>query len=362
MYFSVPVLAALLQVAFFAPNVEAHCRVKNIVGNADPSRAVPAYGHIANVAMNGKADLYPYQYDVTGFGNPLIPGRAAGARFWMKQGCGSTLSKLDSYYLKTDPSYAGKSWWDKNWGYFQNFIPNSMEGYIQQVQETTSLAKQNKIPRATQGGWLNWQIYTVNADGAGPFRCRVDTTGSGANFGDAWLDIPGKYQVPGEAAKYSVNDWQSGKFGNILVNIPKDLKCTGSYPGHNNVCMMRCENYAQNGPFGGCMAFQLRGPGNTDFDPPKPTPPKPTKKPVPVDDEDDDQVTEEPEPEEETPTPTPTMVKPPTKPPTEKGNVGYNIYGGKPEYRRKAKRDSKAKKNRRAIVDGPTPLTEEEED
>ncbi|KAK6336322.1 hypothetical protein TWF696_001884 [Orbilia brochopaga] len=326
-------------------------------GDAEPARAPPVFGYDVNLPIGGTG-LWPYQYDVTVFSSPIIPNPAV-PRVWLSQGCGATLESLESYYAVAQPDkyptaqVAQKyEWWHKQ------YIPNDLRAYINQVSETKKVCAAKTIPRVTRGGSLNWKVYTVNADGAGPFRCRIDTSGTGAQFGP-WLQMNDKLQVPPlDTSKYSVLYSQVGQLGYIGVTIPSDLTCSGSYEGYDNVCMMRCENYAQNGPFGGCMAFQLRGPGNTDFGQKKVVE-KPVEKVV-VSKGFTETVTR-------MATQTVTVQPPQTRidkykrpMPTKTADPGYKIEGGKSEYYKRAARRA-AKMARRAEVESEAETTGEEE-
>lgn len=45
--------------------------------------------------------------------------------------------------------------------------------------------------------------------------------------------------------------------------MPADQTCTGSVAGQDNVCLVRCENTANAGPFGGVVPVQMAGANNT---------------------------------------------------------------------------------------------------
>ncbi|KAK6361297.1 hypothetical protein TWF730_005032 [Orbilia blumenaviensis] len=134
------------------------------------------------------------------------------------------------------------------------------------------MAKNNEIPRVCSGGHLELKIHQVNADGAGPYQCVLDKTGSGVGFPTS-LQIIGK-NVPGKygRSKYKLKNWK------LRVQIPENPGCSGSYGSVKNVCFVRCHNAAPNGPFGGCIPFQLVGG--------KPTPPSTDEDPIPPEDED----------------------------------------------------------------------------
>ncbi|TGJ74081.1 hypothetical protein EYR41_001129 [Orbilia oligospora] len=135
------------------------------------------------------------------------------------------------------------------------------------------MAQKNSIPKVRSGGYLELKIHQVNADGGGPYHCIVDKMGTGAQFDQTRLQIIGK-NVPGKngISKYKFKKWK------LIVQMPTNLGCSGSYNGANNVCMVRCNNGAPNGPFGGCIPVQQVG-GD-------PSPPPENDYPDPPEDED----------------------------------------------------------------------------
>lgn len=50
------------------------------------------------------------------------------------------------------------------------------------------------LPRVSQGGELTMTLHQVNRDGAGPYVCMIDATGTGTN----WVAMDITQQVPGE--------------------------------------------------------------------------------------------------------------------------------------------------------------------
>ncbi|EPS41018.1 hypothetical protein H072_5094 [Dactylellina haptotyla CBS 200.50] len=335
MIVSTPIAVALLQVFTLFSEVSAHAKPIWVWGSNKKDVKVPGFGVDRSVPLGGQS-LHPYQFDVPVFSSPVVPNPKV-PRVWLSQGCGSTVGIVDAYWSKHDRGrWSGASLDSKNWWYYAQYIPNDLSAYIPQRTITANLAKANKLPTVYPGGALVMQIYTVNQDGAGPFRCRIDETGDGNHFGN-WLGINPKYQVPPlQTNLYSVLYSRIGQMGYIQIDVPRKTVCRGSYGGVNNICMVRCENYAKNGPFGGCMAFQLL--------PPKGTPTTTMvssidKTTVIVSDGQTETVT----------VPTTVTVTAPVQTveyvtisdedeysvPTQTGNPGYNINGGKPEYRYK---------------------------
>ncbi|KAK6499983.1 hypothetical protein TWF481_010340 [Arthrobotrys musiformis] len=161
-------------------------------------------------------------------------------------------------------------WKHRNYYFFMKYCPAG--GYIQTKAETMKYADQGKMARSTPGGWVEMVVWQVNDDGAGPFRCRIDETGTGTKFG-AWATVV--KQPPGDQWKNSVNPWTNKQHNLLRVQLPKNIKCTAEYGKFKNVCMLRCENYAVNGPFGGCLPFQVIYPQPQVVPAPKPQPVKP---------------------------------------------------------------------------------------
>ncbi|KAF3920967.1 hypothetical protein ABW20_dc0100245 [Dactylellina cionopaga] len=145
----------------------------------------------------------------------------------------------------------------------------------------SQFAKQNRIPQVRAGGVLNIKFLQVNADGAGPFVCKIDYTAMATTWESTNLTIT--TNVPGDGGFLGPG---YKKVHPMVVKLPSNLKCSGSYGGINTVCIVRCQNEAPNGPFGGCIAVQ-----QVD---------KPSTEPVtPVPDEPEDQEESGPEPGEE---------------------------------------------------------------
>jgi len=102
----------------------------------------------------------------------------------------------------------------------------------------------------TGGGSLTMTLHQVNTDGAGPYQCAIDTTGTGTDFSTQLTVLT---QVDGQQGNN-----QNGQASDhtLAVAIPAGTTCTGTVAGQSNVCMVRCNNPAQAGPFGGCVPVQ----------------------------------------------------------------------------------------------------------
>ncbi|KAJ6262911.1 hypothetical protein Dda_1469 [Drechslerella dactyloides] len=138
---------------------------------------------------------------------------------------------------------------------------------------TEAFVQQNRIPLVSPGGLLTVSVRQVNADGAGPYTCRISYAGTE----DKWDDKPLKIitNVPGVAG---ISTAVSTTFP-LIVKLPDDLECDGSYGGKKNICMVQCVNGAPNGPFGGCVPIEVKPsakppPAPKPYTPPPPPPAK----------------------------------------------------------------------------------------
>ncbi|KAF3914836.1 hypothetical protein ABW20_dc0104019 [Dactylellina cionopaga] len=138
-----------------------------------------------------------------------------------------------------------------------------------------AMAKKNEIPYVTEGGVLTMSVYQQNADGAGPYSCRISYGASPDEWESTALEIT--TNVPGVGG-ISTNH---GVQFPLVVRMPNKLECTGSYTGAKNVCLIQCSNTARNGPFGGCIPIQVvpgpKPPPPVVQEPPKPKPVSPAE-------------------------------------------------------------------------------------
>ncbi|KAK6345309.1 hypothetical protein TWF718_007228 [Orbilia javanica] len=256
--------------------VSAHVRFLEAFGDYSLVRGMKLGHWDALAVKNHGAAQNPGQYDVITFSDPVVPACCSSwwhkqkrKRVWLEQGCGSSLKLIEDYYLATNSiSPNGKIIMKPhkpprgynhahfvNYNFFQGTIPAG--AYLQTAAETLKCAQRKQLAQATPGGWIQITTWQVNADGAGPFRCRLDETGTGKEFGD-WLATdmqPG----PGAGKEKWKSVWPHGnnKRHTLRVRIPGNVKCKAKYGNVENLCMLRCENFATNGPFGGCVPFQV---------------------------------------------------------------------------------------------------------
>ncbi|CAM1508916.1 Fc.00g026550.m01.CDS01 [Cosmosporella sp. VM-42] len=114
------------------------------------------------------------------------------------------------------------------------------------------------LPQVTPGGSLNMTLHQVNSDGAGPYTCMINDDGTAAT----WSDLTVTQNVDGSAR--GRNRAGSATDFPLAVAIPNDQQCTGSVAGEDNVCLVRCQNPALAGPFGGVVPVQMAGGGGTN--------------------------------------------------------------------------------------------------
>lgn len=109
------------------------------------------------------------------------------------------------------------------------------------------------LPQVSAGGQIMMTVHQVNSDGAGPYTCMIDATGTGTN----WQPITVTQNLEGSARGRN-RDTQMQDLP-LTAAIPAGQTCTGTVAGQSNVCMVRCENPARAGPFGGCVPVQMAG-------------------------------------------------------------------------------------------------------
>ena len=106
------------------------------------------------------------------------------------------------------------------------------------------------LPQITPGGELSMTLHQVNTDGAGPYSCMINDDGTGTS----WEDITVTQDVPGRRGR---NRGGQETDHPLVASIPEDQECTGTVAGQKNICLVRCENPARAGPFGGVVPVQM---------------------------------------------------------------------------------------------------------
>jgi len=109
------------------------------------------------------------------------------------------------------------------------------------------------LPQISAGGALMMTVHQVNSDGAGPYKCMIDASGTGAN----WVPMTVTQNLPGnDRGRNKDTQLQDQP---LTVQVDAAQTCTGTVAGQSNVCMVRCQNPARAGPFGGCVPVQMAG-------------------------------------------------------------------------------------------------------
>ncbi|KAF2798220.1 hypothetical protein K505DRAFT_268186 [Melanomma pulvis-pyrius CBS 109.77] len=108
------------------------------------------------------------------------------------------------------------------------------------------------LPTTADDGTITMTFHQVNQDGAGPLTAQIDATSGGTDataFQDATVtqDVPG-IGIGGLSAA-STMDFP------VKVQMPAGMTCTGTAGGASNVCVVKMQNSALAGPFGGSAAF-----------------------------------------------------------------------------------------------------------
>jgi hypothetical protein len=121
---------------------------------------------------------------------------------------------------------------------------NQVTAGTQEIMRKTK----GQLPQVSQGGKVRMTLHQVNSDGAGPYVCMIDATGTGVN----WVRMEVTTQVPGEDGN---NDAGETTDFPLVAKVAKDQTCTGVMGNMKRVCMVRCQN--PQGPFGGCVPVQM---------------------------------------------------------------------------------------------------------
>ncbi|RVD85114.1 uncharacterized protein DFL_003445 [Arthrobotrys flagrans] len=204
-------LSTILAALTAAPQVWAHGLIESAVGDVGTTKS-KGLGVVDSTPRDGTR-RNPFQQDSTIFKDQRSVAAA--------QGCGTTLG-------------GGK---------------NSVSGSV------PAMAQAGDIAQVSPGGTLSMSLRQVNADGAGPYTCMIDATGTGASF----TEITVTQNVPGRNGS---NRQGQKTVHPLTVQMPAGMQCTGSMGGMENLCIVRCQNTARAGPFGGCVPVQMVDPNN----------------------------------------------------------------------------------------------------
>jgi len=95
-------------------------------------------------------------------------------------------------------------------------------------------------------------LHQVNADGGGPYTCMINADATGQQ----WTNIQVTTTPPGRNSR---NREGAASDFPLVAAIPAAQNCTGTVAGQDNVCLVRCQNDARAGPFGGVVPVQMAG-------------------------------------------------------------------------------------------------------
>lgn len=127
------------------------------------------------------------------------------------------------------------------------------QGTLDIMEETGDV-----LPQVNPGGSVEMTVHQVNSDGAGPYTCMINADGTGSS----WEDIPVTTNVEGNERGRNRDGEQTDH--PLVASIPAGQNCTGSIAGEDNVCLVRCQNPARAGPFGGVIPVQMAQPADNN--------------------------------------------------------------------------------------------------
>lgn len=108
------------------------------------------------------------------------------------------------------------------------------------------------LPTCADDGTISMTFHQVNQDGAGPLTAMIDATSGGTDPG-AFKPATVTQNVPGLGVG-GLSAAQVMDFP-VAVQMPQGMTCQGAVGGVENVCVVRLNNAALAGPFGGSAAF-----------------------------------------------------------------------------------------------------------
>lgn len=122
------------------------------------------------------------------------------------------------------------------------------------VSKAAGTGAKSGLPTCSDEGLINMTFHQVNQDGAGPLTAAIDATSGGQDpsafkSAQVTMNVPG-IGVGGLSAA-TITDFP------VQVQMPAGMMCSGSVGGASNVCIVRLQNSALAGPFGGSAAFTM---------------------------------------------------------------------------------------------------------
>ncbi|KAF2740264.1 hypothetical protein EJ04DRAFT_239503 [Polyplosphaeria fusca] len=120
------------------------------------------------------------------------------------------------------------------------------------VSKAAGTGASSGLPTTADDGTISMTFHQVNQDGAGPLTAQIDAT-SGGTDASAFQDAKVMQDVPGIGIG-GLSGAQTMDFP-VKVQMPQGMTCSGTAGGASNVCIVRMQNSALAGPFGGSAAF-----------------------------------------------------------------------------------------------------------
>ncbi|RKF57460.1 putative egh16h1-like protein [Golovinomyces cichoracearum] len=124
----------------------------------------------------------------------------------------------------------------------------------QGVKAAAGTGSDSGMPTCSDDGTVTMTFHQVNQDGAGPLKAMVDGT-SGGTDPAAFKPATVTQNVPGIGigglSGAAVMDFK------VMAQMPEGMTCDASVGGADNVCIMRLNNAAAAGPFGGSVAYTM---------------------------------------------------------------------------------------------------------
>ena len=122
------------------------------------------------------------------------------------------------------------------------------------VAKAAGTGANSGLPTCSDTGLITMTFHQVNQDGAGPLTASIDPT-SGGKDPNAFQNAQVVMNVPGIGigglSAATTTDFP------VQVQMPVGMTCSGSVGGATNVCIVRMQNSALAGPFGGSAAFTM---------------------------------------------------------------------------------------------------------
>ncbi|KAH8698437.1 putative cell surface protein Mas1 [Talaromyces proteolyticus] len=121
------------------------------------------------------------------------------------------------------------------------------------VKTAAGTGSKSGLPTCSDNGTISMTFHQVNQDGAGSLTAMIDPT-SGGTDASAFQKAEVTQDVPGN--RLGLSSATTMDFP-IKVQMPEGMTCSGNAGGASNVCIVRVNNNALAGPFGGSAAFTM---------------------------------------------------------------------------------------------------------